>query len=53
MANIDPKKADGLLKAVSKKLNIPPDQLKKELEAGKFDSALNNMSQSESAASPW
>ena len=49
MANIDPKKADGLLKAVSKKMNIPPDQLKKELEAGKFDSALNNMSQSESA----
>ena len=49
MANIDPKKEDGLLKAVSKKLNIPPDQLKKELEAGKFDSALNNMSQSESA----
>ena len=49
MAIIDPKKADGLLKAVSKKLNIPPDQLKKELEAGKFDSALNNMSQSESA----
>ena len=49
MANIDPNKADGLLKAVSKKLNIPPDQLKKELEAGKFDSALNNMSQSESA----
>jgi len=48
MAKIDPKKAEGLLNTVSKKLNIPPQQLKKQLEEGKFDSAINNMSKSES-----
>lgn len=48
MAKIDMKNADELLKTVGKKLNIPPDQLKKELEAGKFDSALNNMGPKES-----
>ncbi|MGN0622005.1 MAG: hypothetical protein ACI4I9_09060 [Porcipelethomonas sp.] len=48
MAKIDSRNADELLKAVSKKINVPPEQLKKELEAGKFDSALNNMSKSES-----
>ena len=48
MAKIDPKKADGLLKAVSKKLNIPADTLKQQLEEGKFDAALNNMGTEES-----
>ncbi len=48
MASIDPKKAEGLLNAVSKKLNVPPEKLKKELEEGKFDSAINSMSSSES-----
>ncbi len=48
MTNIDPKKADELLKTVSKKLNIPPEKLKKQLEEGKFDEALNNMDKSQS-----
>ncbi len=48
MANIDPKKADELLKVVSKKLNIPAETLKRQLEEGKFDTALNNMGKEES-----
>lgn len=48
MANIDPKKADALLKTVSKKLNIPPEKLKKQLEEGKFDQALSSMDKSQS-----
>ncbi len=48
MANIDPKKADALLKTVSQKLNIPPETLKKQLEEGKFDAALNSMDKSQS-----
>ncbi len=34
---------NGLLQAVSKKLGIPPEQLRQELESGKFDNALRNM----------
>ena len=34
MAKIDPSKANELLNVVSKKLNIPADELKKQLEAG-------------------
>lgn len=49
MANIDPKKADGLLKAVSKKIGVPPETLKQQLEQGKFDNALNSMNQSDAA----
>lgn len=48
MAKIDPKKAEGLLNTLSKKLNIPPETLKKQLEEGKFDAALNNMGKAES-----
>lgn len=47
MAKIDSSKAEGLLKAVSKKLNIPPEELKQQLEAGKFDAALSHMSKSD------
>ena len=47
MKNVDPKNLDALLKTVSSKLNMPPDQLKSELEAGKFDNALNNMKPNE------
>ena len=47
--NFDPKQLNGLLNVVSKKIGIPPEQLKKELEAGKFDSALAAMSAGESA----
>ena len=46
--NFDPKQLNGLLNVVSKKIGIPPEQLKKELEAGKFDSALSAMSAGES-----
>lgn len=45
--NIDPNQLNGLLNAVSKKIGVPPEQLKKELEAGKFDSALSSMSKSD------
>lgn len=47
--NIDPKKLNGLLEAVSKKIGVSPDKLKKELEAGKFDSAISAMSKSDAA----
>lgn len=49
MSKLDSKNADELLKVVSKKLNVPADTLKKQLEEGKFDAAINNMSSSESA----
>lgn len=45
--NLDPKQLNGLLNAVSKKIGVPPEQLRKELESGKFDSALSGMSKSE------
>ena len=37
----------GLLGVVSKKLGVPPEQLRKELETWKFDSALQHMSSSD------
>ncbi len=40
---------NGLLSVVSKKLGIPPEQLRKELEAGKFDNALKSMSSADAA----
>ncbi|MBQ3567287.1 MAG: hypothetical protein IJA12_08935 [Oscillospiraceae bacterium] len=48
MPKIDPKKADELLNTLSKKLNVPPQTLKKQLEEGKFDAALNSMGKAES-----
>lgn len=47
--SIDPKKAEGLLRAVSKKIGVPPEKLKNELEAGKFDSALSAMNGNDAA----
>lgn len=47
--NIDPKKLDGLIQAVSKKIGVSPDKLKKELEAGKFDSAISAMNKNDAA----
>ncbi len=38
---------NGLLQVVSKKLGIPPEQLRQELESGKFDNALRNMNGAE------
>jgi len=47
--NIDPKSLETMLSVVAKKLGKSPDQLKSELQAGKFDKALNNMSPSDTA----
>ena len=46
---IDPKKLNGLLGVVSKKIGVPPEKLRSELEAGKFDSALSGMNQNDAA----
>ena len=47
MDNSSVQNLNGLLQAVSRKLGVPPEQLRQELEAGKFDSALKNMSPAE------
>ena len=47
--NIDKNQLQGLLNTESKKIGVPPEQLRKELEAGKFDSALSAMNQQEAA----
>ncbi len=49
MADINNAKMNEAIGVVSKKLGIPPEQLKKELENGKFDSALKNMSPANAA----
>lgn len=45
--SFDPNSLNGLLNVVSKKLGVSPDKLKKELEEGKFDSAIAGMSKSD------
>ena len=47
--NIDPKKVSGLLNTISKKIGVPPEKLKSELESGKFDSALSAMNKNDAA----
>lgn len=47
--NIDPKKIAALLNVVSQKIGVPSEKLKKELEEGKFDSALSAMSPNDAA----
>ena len=47
--NLNPKQVDQLLQAANKKLGVPPEQLKSELESGKYDKVLKNMSQKDSA----
>ena len=47
--NFDQKQIGGLLEAVSRKIGVPAEQLRSELEAGKFDSALNSLSGSDAA----
>ena len=49
LSGLDSNKLQGLLQVVSKKLNIPPQQLEAELRAGKFDSALAGMDAASSA----
>lgn len=46
---IDANSLSGLLNVVSKKLGVSPEKLKKELEDGKFDSAIAGMSKSDAA----
>lgn len=47
--NIDPKGLNGLLNVVSKKIGVPSEKLKNELESGKFDSALSAMNKNDAA----
>ncbi len=45
----DAKDLNGLLQVVSQKLGMPPEQLKQELEQGRFDNALKNMNSADAA----
>ncbi|MDE5765122.1 MAG: hypothetical protein K2I00_09180 [Ruminococcus sp.] len=45
--NFDPKQLNGLLNVVSRKIGVSPQQLQKELEEGKFDSALSAMNKND------
>lgn len=47
--NLNEKQLDLLLKTASKKLGTSPEQLKSQLQQGKFDNALSNMSPQQSA----
>jgi hypothetical protein len=47
--DFDEKKINGLINTLSGKIGVPAEQLKAELEAGKFDSALAAMNGSEAA----
>lgn len=47
--NIDPKKANGLINAISKKIGVSPEQLRNELESGKFDNTLAAMDKKDAA----
>ncbi len=52
MANINatPQQMEKLLGVVSEKLGISPEALRRDLEQGKFDAALNGMKPAEAAA---
>ncbi len=43
------KDLNGLLDVVSKKLGMPSEQLRQELQAGKFDNAMKNMNAADAA----
>lgn len=45
--NFNDKNVDAMINVVSKKLNVPPDVLKKQLQEGKFDNALKGMNKSD------
>ena len=47
--NFNQQNLDAMLKLVSGKLNVSADVLKKELEEGKFEKALNGMNSADSA----
>ncbi len=46
--NNDSPEMNALLSTVGKKLGMSPEKLKKELQEGKFDNAIKNMSASDS-----
>ena len=47
--NINQNQLDGLLNVVSKKLGMSPQDLRQQLESGKFDKALNGMNPKDAA----
>ena len=47
--NFDENKVNALLGAVSKKIGVSSDQLRKELAKGKFDSALASMNKNDAS----
>ena len=47
--NLNPQNLDLLLKVVSAKLGTTPQNLKQQLESGKFDGAMNGMNPTDSA----
>ncbi|HAJ98096.1 MAG TPA: hypothetical protein DCO72_10225 [Ruminococcus sp.] len=49
LSDFDSQKLNNLLQAVSQKLGVPPEQLRRDLQSGKFDSALRGMSAEDSA----
>lgn len=49
MNNMNPNKMNGLINAISKKIGVPPEKLQRELEEGKFDSALSAMNKKDAA----
>lgn len=49
MTDFNKQNMNELLEVVSKKIGVPKEQLKNELEAGKFDSALKNMKPADEA----
>ena len=49
LKNTNGKNIDALLSIVGKKLNMPPEQLKKQLESGQFDAAIKGMNPEEAA----
>ena len=48
-SDFDKQKLNSLLQTVSQKLGVPPEQLRQDLQAGKFDSALRGMSAEDSS----
>lgn len=46
---MNPQQVEQLLQAASKKLGVPPQTLRTELESGKYDRVLQNLSQKDSA----
>lgn len=45
--SVNPKNLDALLSIVGKKLGMSPQELRRQLESGKFDAAMSNMTPQE------